>query len=38
MKVLFKAHILKLWLLKKADIQLIEKFPSDSFGIQFIKM
>ena len=38
MNVLVKASILKLWLLIKAKIQLIQKFPSASFGIQFIKM
>ena len=38
MKVLVKARILKLWLLIKAEIQLIQKFPRISFGIQFIKM
>ena len=36
MKVLVKARILKLWLFIKVDIQLIPKFPSASFGIQFI--
>ena len=38
MKVLVKAHILKLWLLLKAKIQLIQKFLSASFGTQFIKI
>ena len=38
MNVLVKTGILKLWLLIKAEIQLIQKFPSASFGIQFIKM
>ena len=33
-----KARILKLWLLKMARTQLIQKFPRVSFGIQFIKM
>ena len=38
MNVLVKARILKLWLHIKAEIQLIQKFLSASFGIQFIKL
>ena len=38
MKMMFKVRFLKLWLLIKAEIQLTQKFPSASVGIQFIKM
>ena len=38
MNVLVKARIIKLWLLIKAEIQLIKTFPSASFSIQFLKM
>ena len=38
MKMLIKAHILNPWLLIKTEIQLIQKLPSASFGIQVIKM
>ena len=38
MKVLVKACILKLWLLIKTKIQLIQKFTSASSGTKFRKM
>ena len=38
MKVLVKARILKIWILIKGEIQLIQKVPSASVGFQFIKM
>ena len=38
MKVLVKARILKILILIKGEIQLIQKVPSASVGFQFTKM